>query len=81
MAKKTMSMVLTLLFTCLAFFDFDEFGLSISSTHQAWAFFPELHFQGLHCTLSEIYTKFGAYSLFLCSVPQEITLSQIHNQK
>jgi hypothetical protein len=29
MSKKAMSMLLTLLFTCLAFFGLDEFGLSV----------------------------------------------------
>jgi hypothetical protein len=59
MSKKMMSILLTLLFTCLAFFGLGEFGFFR-------AFFPERlsnHCQGLRCTFYDIFTKFDAHLL------------------
>jgi hypothetical protein len=61
MPKLIMNMLLTLFFTCLAFFSLREFGVH--------ALFPKRlsnHCQGLRRTFSEICTKFDA--LFFRSI-------------
>jgi hypothetical protein len=71
---KIINMLLTLLFTCLAFFGLGEFGLSV----------PERlsnHCQGLRRSFSEICTTFDAHSLILCRIYREIASGQIQNSK
>jgi hypothetical protein len=61
MSKKMMKMLLTLLFTCPAFFffGFSKFGLSVHGS----CFLPQSRCQGLCDTSSEIFRKFDAVAL------------------
>jgi hypothetical protein len=66
MSKKTLSMVLTLLFTCLAFSVCPKLSTSFKHLCTTQAFFPKClsnHCQRLCHTFFEIYTKFDAHSL------------------
>jgi ABC-type dipeptide/oligopeptide/nickel transport system permease subunit len=76
MSKKNMIMLLTLLFTCLAFFGLGEFGLS------HW----ELMLSSLNAFLINsrvsvaLFPRFAQnLMLFLCQIHHEITSGQIHS--
>jgi hypothetical protein len=69
MSKEMMSMLLTLLFTCLAFSDLPWLRMPVRHPCPAHDFFPEClsnHCLGLRHTFSEICTKFNVVPL---SVP------------
>jgi hypothetical protein len=77
MSKKILSMLLTLLFTCLAF----SVLVSLDFTCTTHAFFLECLFnqcQGLLRTFSYICAKL---MLFHCQFRHEITSGQVHDSK
>jgi hypothetical protein len=66
MSKKMMNMLLTLLFSCIAFFVLPWTQHAIQTNVYGSNFLPELlsnHCRSLHYTLSEICTKFDGFPL------------------